>query len=336
LSTSAPSATSAAANSATTAAQVASSASAAATAQAGTVSISGATAADAPDTASLTPTALQSDEDGDDSATDLVAGDPAIGAPSLAQTGDAAKPATALKPDPKSAAAAAGSVKASGPAAEAAALDAILAAKVVQAEAQFGPSGGDKTAGSAASDGGAAPANADVGGGAPAAPDGSAVVLPATTTASNLSATTAGATGANGSAIVSQIASQIAAKTQGKSTSFDIALDPAGLGRVDVQVRIDSAGQVSASMSFSSPQSAAAAQAHAADLHHALEQAGFSVGQGGLSFDVGGQAGGFARQDSQAQNPGASRMFIDASNDLITSPSTRRSMSGASGLDITI
>ena len=124
-------------------------------------------------------------------------------------------------------------------------------------------------------------------------------IATATGAASDVSATTA-ATATGGAAIVSQIADQIAAKTAGKSTRFDVSLDPAGLGRVDVQVHIDAAGQVCASLSFTNAQSAADARSHAADLQQALEQAGFNVPQGALSFDVGGHGAGFAHQQ-QAQ-----------------------------------
>ena len=58
----------------------------------------------------------------------------------------------------------------------------------------------------------------------------------------------------------------------GKSSSFDVALNPAGLGHVNVKIEINSAGQVSASLSFSNAQTAADARSHAGDLQQALER----------------------------------------------------------------
>ena len=144
-----------------------------------------------------------------------------------------------------------------------------------------------------------------------------------------------------GPAINGQIAAQIAAKVSDKSTRFDVSLNPGGLGRVDVQVHIDAAGQVSASLSFSNAQSAADARAHAADLQQALEQAGFNVPQGGLSFDVGGHGASFAQQQQQNSNgqtsAGAAAAFANTSPDSALPAATAyRAASGASGLDITI
>jgi hypothetical protein len=106
-------------------------------------------------------------------------------------------------------------------------------------------------------------------------------------------------------------------------------------------VHIDAAGQVSASLSFTNAQSAADARSHAADLQQALEQAGFNVPQGGLSFDVGGQGAGLAQQQQsnqgQASAGGAAAAFANANPDSAAqSSAASRALSGASGLDITI
>ncbi|HKT53424.1 MAG TPA: flagellar hook-length control protein FliK [Caulobacteraceae bacterium] len=101
-----------------------------------------------------------------------------------------------------------------------------------------------------------------------------------------------------GAAIVSQIAEQTIKNLSGKSARFDVALEPAGLGQVNVKIQIDQTGQVSAAFSFDNPHSAAAAKSQSSQLQQALEQAGFNVAHGGLSFDVGGQGAGNARPDS--------------------------------------
>jgi flagellar hook-length control protein FliK len=141
---------------------------------------------------------------------------------------------------------------------------------------------------------------------------------------------------AGASPIASQIATQVVKAIEGKTTRFDIALEPAGMGRVDVSVRIDAQGQVSAQFSFDNPSAAAEARAQSTQLQQALEQAGFSIGQGGLSFDVGGQGAGLGRQDTAPapQTAATSQSFGLAESTVITAQAVTRSPS--SGLDITI
>ena len=140
---------------------------------------------------------------------------------------------------------------------------------------------------------------------------------------------------ANGAAIVSQIATQVAKSVDGKSTRFDISLDPAGLGHVNVKVEIGAQGQITAQLSFDNAHTAAEAKSQAGQLQQALEQAGFNVAQGGLSFDVGGQGSGFAGQDASAQQPLA-LSIADVSTDTQTAAVAAASSRPASGVDITI
>jgi Meckel syndrome type 1 protein len=140
----------------------------------------------------------------------------------------------------------------------------------------------------------------------------------------------------NAAPIASQIATQVVKAVEGKSTRFDIALEPAGMGRVDVSVRIDPQGQVSAQFSFDNPHAAAEARAQSTQLQQALEQAGFSIGQGGLSFDVGGQGAGLARQDTapSPQTGAARQPSALADSSPVAAQAAARGLS--SGLDITI
>ncbi|MDO8912527.1 MAG: flagellar hook-length control protein FliK [Phenylobacterium sp.] len=110
---------------------------------------------------------------------------------------------------------------------------------------------------------------------------------------------------------VAHLAAQIVKKLEGRSTQFDVALNPEGMGRVDVRIEIGAQGRLTASMSFENPQAAAELRTRANELQKALEQAGFDV-SGGLRFDVAadrghGQAGqGQFGQDAQ-NNGGAWR-----------------------------
>ena len=107
---------------------------------------------------------------------------------------------------------------------------------------------------------------------------------------------------------VANLAAQIVKKLEGRSTQFDVQLDPAGLGRVDVKVAIGADGRISAAMSFDSPQAAADVKSRANELHAALQQAGFDI-SGGLSFDVAGGGGQGQGQGGQDQSRTSAPVF---------------------------
>ena len=142
------------------------------------------------------------------------------------------------------------------------------------------------------------------------------------------------------SPVTSQIAAQMVKSVSGKSTQFDIALHPQDMGQVNVKVQIDSAGQVSAALSFDNPHAAAEAKAHAGELQQALEQAGFNLSQGGLSFDVGGQGASLARQNSdqsyQSAQTASSGPGLADTTDIPTAAPTPAPLYAASGVNILI
>ena len=94
-------------------------------------------------------------------------------------------------------------------------------------------------------------------------------------------------------------------------------------------------------MSFDNPHAAAEARAHAGELKQALEQAGFNLGQGGLSFDVGGQGASLARQDQgqgqpfQAPRSSAFVNLADTADTALSSPAAPM-LRAASGVNILI
>jgi Meckel syndrome type 1 protein len=104
---------------------------------------------------------------------------------------------------------------------------------------------------------------------------------------------------------VANMAAQIIKNLEGKTTRFDLELDPHGLGKVDVRLEIGVHGRITAAMTFENPQAAQDVKARAAELQRMLEQAGFDL-SGGMTFDVAGDRGqqqGQAWQD-QADNNG--------------------------------
>jgi hypothetical protein len=103
---------------------------------------------------------------------------------------------------------------------------------------------------------------------------------------------------------VANLAAQILKKLEGRTTRFDVGLDPIGLGRVDVHVEIGLRGQLTAALSFDNPHAAAELRGRASELVRSLEQAGFDL-SGGLSFDVAGDRGqqGQGQGGGQQNNP---------------------------------
>jgi Meckel syndrome type 1 protein len=141
---------------------------------------------------------------------------------------------------------------------------------------------------------------------------------------------------------VANLAAQIMKKLDGRSTRFDVELDPLGLGKVDVRVEIGANGRMTASLSFENPQAAAELKSRSGELHKALEQAGFDL-SGGMSFDVAGDHG-HARQDwGDGQQSGfrgrAFQQALETANDAdlaVASGELRLRRGVTAGVDVRI
>ncbi|MFN3815235.1 flagellar hook-length control protein FliK [Brevundimonas sp.] len=80
------------------------------------------------------------------------------------------------------------------------------------------------------------------------------------------------------------MAAQIVRRLEGRSTRFEMALTPEGLGRVDVSMEIDSDGQLSARLAFDNPAAAAELRGRVDDLRRQLEASGFRMSEDALEF----------------------------------------------------
>ena len=118
-----------------------------------------------------------------------------------------------------------------------------------------------------------------------------------------------------------QIAAQIVRKLEGRSTRFEMALTPEGLGNVDVSLDIDADGKLIARMAFDNPLAATELRGRADELRRQLQDAGFTVADDALSFAErdasSGQQGGSAfDRHPDARNTrafgAASRLEADA------------------------
>lgn len=91
-----------------------------------------------------------------------------------------------------------------------------------------------------------------------------------------------------------QLAAQILKKLEGRSTRFDMALTPEGLGRVDVSLEIDSDGRLAARLAFDNPAAATDMRARADELRRQLQDAGFQLTQDSLEFSDRNPSSGFS------------------------------------------
>lgn len=115
---------------------------------------------------------------------------------------------------------------------------------------------------------------------------------------------------------VARLVADIARKLEGKTTRFDIQLDPLGLGKVDVSIEINVDGRLTASLSFDSAQAAADLRGRAGELRQALEKAGFDLADGGLSFDMNNPGGSGGREAREPLAAWSSRAFQTAQSGL--------------------
>lgn len=85
---------------------------------------------------------------------------------------------------------------------------------------------------------------------------------------------------------MSGLAVQIAANAQGGRSRFEIRLDPAELGRIDVRLDVDRHGQVTSHLIVEKPETLSMLRQDAPQLQRALQDAGLKTGNNGLQFSL--------------------------------------------------
>jgi flagellar hook-length control protein FliK len=134
------------------------------------------------------------------------------------------------------------------------------------------------------------------------------------------------------------LALQIAVSAQSGKSRFEIRLDPAELGRIDVRIDVDRHGQLTSHLTVEKPETLAMLRQDAPQLQRALDNAGFKTGDGGLQFSL-------RDQSSSGQNAGdqtgrnAQRLIIGEDDTIPASVAGRTygRMSGSgSGVDIRV
>ncbi|MGA8903001.1 flagellar hook-length control protein FliK [Bradyrhizobium sp.] len=136
---------------------------------------------------------------------------------------------------------------------------------------------------------------------------------------------------------LSGLAVEIAANVKSGKSSFEIRLDPADLGRIDVRIQIDQNGQVTSHLTVEKPDTLSMLQQDAPQLQQALNDAGLKTGSGGLQFSLRDQSS--SGQNNGNNNPNAQRLIItdeDAVAASVAGRSYGRSTGSSSGIDIRV
>jgi hypothetical protein len=128
------------------------------------------------------------------------------------------------------------------------------------------------------------------------------------------------------------LALQIAVTAQSGRSRFEIRLDPAELGRIDVRIDVDRHGQLTSHLTVEKPETLAMLRQDAPQLQRALDNAGFKTGDGGLQFSLRDQSSsGHNASDGADRN--AQRLIISEDDSIPASVAGRTygRMSGSGG-----
>ena len=140
---------------------------------------------------------------------------------------------------------------------------------------------------------------------------------------------------------LSGLAIEFAASIKSGKSSFQIRLDPAELGRIDVRIDVDRTGQVTSHLTVEKAETLAMLRQDAPQLQRALDGTGLKTGDNGLQFSLRDQSS----QNSQGQNPGndsarnLQRLVItddDQIPALLAGQTYGRLLGSSSGVDIRV
>src|ERR1700757_1183246 len=107
---------------------------------------------------------------------------------------------------------------------------------------------------------------------------------------------------------LSGLAVEIAAPAQSGKPRFEVRLDPADLGRIDVRIDVNRSGQVTSHLIVEKPETLSMLKQDAPQLQQALNNAGLKTDSGGLSFSLRDQSS--SGQNSGNQTPSNAQQLI--------------------------
>jgi flagellar hook-length control protein FliK len=153
------------------------------------------------------------------------------------------------------------------------------------------------------------------------------------------SAASLGVTAATNAPVpLSGLAVEIAASARSGKSHFDIRLDPADLGRIDVRIDVDRNGQVTSHLTVEKPETLSMLRQDAPHLQRALDDAGFKTGDGGLQFSLRNQSSsGHNERNESGRN--AQRLVIGDEDTIpaaVAGRSYGRVLGSSGGVDIRV
>lgn len=135
------------------------------------------------------------------------------------------------------------------------------------------------------------------------------------------------------------LAVQIAATAQSGRSRFEIRLDPAELGRIDVRLDVDRHGQVTSHLVVEKPETLAMLRQDAPQLQRALEDAGLKTGNNGLQFSLRDQSSSGNQNGDNHSNRNTQHLIVGDADSLpaaVVGKSYGPSTGSARGLDIRV
>jgi len=137
---------------------------------------------------------------------------------------------------------------------------------------------------------------------------------------------------------LSGLAVEIAASARSGKSHFEIRLDPADLGRIDVRIDVDRDGQITSHVRVEKPETLSMLRQDAPQLQRALEDAGFKSGDGGLQFSLRDQSSS-GRNNGSETSRNAQQLVIsdeDTIPAVVAGRNYGRLLGSSSGVDIRV
>jgi flagellar hook-length control protein FliK len=141
----------------------------------------------------------------------------------------------------------------------------------------------------------------------------------------------------NAAVPLSGLAVEIAVSARSGRSRFEIRLDPADLGRIDVRIDVDRNGRVTSHLTVEKPETLSMLRQDAPQLQRALDDAGLKTGNGGLQFSLRDQSS--SRQEGNETGRNAQRLVISDDETIpaaIAGRSYGRVLGSSSGVDIRV
>jgi flagellar hook-length control protein FliK len=148
-------------------------------------------------------------------------------------------------------------------------------------------------------------------------------------------------TQATGAAVpLSGLAVEIAASVQSGKTHFEVRLDPADLGRIDVRIDVDRNGQVSSHLTVEKPETLSMLKQDAPQLQQALNDAGLKTSSGGLQFSLRDQSQSGQNNSNNNQSSAQPQRLVISEEDTVPAAIAGRSygrmLGNSGGVDIRV